>query len=137
MARSLDYTVFSGSADEIVAGYRQLTGETPMLPLWALGYIHCRERYNTQSELLENAREFRKRKLPVDVIVQDWQWWGKYGWNAMQFDESKYPDPGKMVRELHDMNMHLMLSVWSKIDKQSTLGKQMESKDLYPRYGLD
>ena len=131
VARSLDYTVFSGSADEIVAGYRQLTGETPMLPLWALGYIHCRERYNTQSELLENAREFRKRKLPVDVIVQDWQWWGKYGWNAMQFDESKYPDPGKMVRELHDMNMHLMLSVWSKIDKKSTLGKQMESKGFY------
>lgn len=131
VARSLDYTVFSGSADEIVASYRQLTGETPMLPLWALGYIHCRERYNTQSELLENACEFRKRKLPVDVIVQDWQWWGKYGWNAMQFDESKYPDPGKMVRELHDMNMHLMLSVWSKIDKQSTLGKQMESKGFY------
>lgn len=131
VARALDYTVFSGNADEIVASYRQLTGETPMLPLWALGYIHCRERYNTQSELLENAREFRKRKLPVDVIVQDWQWWGKYGWNAMQFDESKYPDPGKMVRELHDMNMHLMLSVWSKIDKQSTLGKQMESKGFY------
>ena len=67
----------------------------------------------------------------MDVIVQDWQWWGKYGWNAMQFDESKYPDPGKMVRELHNMNMHLMLSVWSKIDKQSALGKQMESKGFY------
>ncbi len=53
---------------------------------------------------------------------------GKYGWNAMQFDENKYPDPGKMVRELHNMNIHLMLSVWSKIDKQSALGKQMESK---------
>lgn len=102
-----------------------------MLPLWALGYIHCRERYNTQAELLENAHEFRKRKLPVDVIVQDWQWWGKYGWNAMQFDENKYPDPGKMVRELHNMNIHLMLSVWSKIDKQSALGKQMESKGFY------
>lgn len=95
VAHSLDYTVFSGNADEIIAGYRQLTGKAPMLPLWALGYIHCRERYNTQAELLENAHEFRKRKLPVDVIVQDWQWWGKYGWNAMQFDENKYPDPGK------------------------------------------
>ena len=93
VAHSLDYTVFSGNADEIIAGYRQLTGKAPMLPLWALGYIHCRERYNTQAELLENAHEFRKRKLPVDVIVQDWQWWGKYGWNAMQFDENKYPDP--------------------------------------------
>ncbi len=68
---------------------------------------------------------------PVDVIVQDWQWWGKYGWNAMQFDENKYPDPGKMVRELHNMNIHLMLSVWSKIDKQSALGKQMESKKVF------
>lgn len=131
VAHSLDYTVFSGNADEIIAGYRQLTGKAPMLPLWALGYIHCRERYNTQAELLEKAHEFRKRKLPVDVIVQDWQWWGKYGWNAMQFDESKYPDPGKMVRELHNMNIHLMLSVWSKIDKQSALGKQMESKGFY------
>lgn len=131
VAQSLDYTVFSGNADEVIAGYRQLTGETPMLPLWALGYIHCRERYNTQAELLENAREFRKRKLPVDVIVQDWQWWGKYGWNAMQFDEDKYPNPAEMVLGLHNMNIRLMLSVWSKIDRQSVLGKQMESKGFY------
>ena len=131
VAQSLDYTVFSGNADEVIAGYRQLTGEVPMLPLWALGYIHCRERYNTQAELLENAHEFRKRKLPVDVIVQDWQWWGKYGWNAMQFDEDKYPNPAEMVLELHNMNIRLMLSVWSKIDKQSVLGKQMEARGFY------
>lgn len=131
VAQSLDYTVFSGNADEIIASYRQLTGKVPMLPLWALGYIHCRERYNTQAELLENAHEFRKRKLPVDVIVQDWQWWGKHGWNAMQFDESKYPDPGKMILDLHNMNIRLMLSVWSKIDKQSILGKQMDAKGYY------
>ena len=61
-----------------------------MMPLWSLGYIHCRERYNTQAELLENAREFRERKLPIDMIVQDWQYWGKYGWNAMKFDEDRY-----------------------------------------------
>lgn len=131
VSQSLDYTVFSGSADEVIASYRQLTGKVPMLPLWALGYIHCRERYNTQAELLENAREFRQRKLPVDVIVQDWQWWGKYGWNAMQFDETKYPDPGKMIQDLHNMNIRLMLSVWSKIDKQSKLGKQMDAKGYY------
>lgn len=131
VAQSLDYTVFSGNADEIIAAYRRLTGKAPMLPLWAFGYIHCRERYNTQAELLENAHEFRKRQLPVDVIVQDWQWWGKYGWNAMQFDEDKYPDPGKMVQELHAMNLRLMLSVWSKVDKQSQLGKQMNEKGYY------
>lgn len=131
VAQSIDYTVFAGNADEIVASYRQLTGEVPMLPLWSLGYIHCRERYNTQTELLENAREFRKRNIPVDVIVQDWQWWGKYGWNAMQFDEDKYPDPAGMVKDLHAMNMRLMLSVWSKIDRQSLLGKEMNAKGYY------
>ncbi|MBK5722531.1 DUF5110 domain-containing protein [Dysgonomonas sp. Marseille-P4677] len=131
VAQALDYTVFSGSADEVIASYRELTGNATMMPLWALGYIHCRERYNTQSELLENAMEFRTRKIPIDVIVQDWQWWGKYGWNAMQFDEDKYPDPNEMTSKLHEMNIRLMLSVWSKIDKQSELGKQMLTKGYY------
>ena len=61
------------------------------------GIYTLRERYNTQAELLENAREFRERKLPIDMIVQDWQYWGKYGWNAMKFDEDRYPDPGSMM----------------------------------------
>ncbi len=131
VAGALDYTVFAGSADEAIASYRALTGPAPLMPLWALGYIHCRERYNTQAELLENAREFRERGLPLDLIVQDWQWWGKYGWNAMRFDEDRYPDPGAMVRELHEMDMRLMLSVWSKIDKQSEVGRQAESRGYY------
>lgn len=131
VSQALDYTVFAGNADEVIASYRTLTGNTPMMPLWALGYIHCRERYNTQAELVENAMEFRARKLPIDVIVQDWQWWGKYGWNAMLFDEDKYPDPAKMTSQLHAMNMRLMLSVWSKIDKESDLGKQMQAKGYY------
>lgn len=131
VAQALDYTVFAGTADEVIASYRELTGPTPMMPLWSLGYIHCRERYNTQDELLENAREFRQRKLPIDVIVQDWQYWGKYGWNAMRFDEERYPDPAAMVRELHDMNMRLMVSVWSKIDPNSEVGKQAAEKGYY------
>lgn len=131
VAQALDYTVFAGTGDEVIASYRELTGPTPMMPLWSLGYIHCRERYNTQQELLENARDFRQRKLPIDVIVQDWQYWGKYGWNAMQFDEERYPDPAGMVRELHDMNMRLMVSVWSKIDPKSEVGKQAMEKGYY------
>ena len=83
VAQTLDYTVFAGVGDEVIASYRELTGAAPLMPLWAIGYIHCRERYNTQEDLLENAREFRKRKLPIDMIVQDWQYWGKYGWNAI------------------------------------------------------
>lgn len=131
VAQALDYTVFAGNGDEVIASYRQLTGPAPMLPLWAFGYIHCRERYHTQEELLENARSFRSRGLPVDVIVQDWQYWGKYGWNAMRFDEERYPDPAAMVRQLHEMNMRMMISVWSKIDKQSTVGKEMDEKGYY------
>jgi len=131
VAQAIDYTVFAGAGDEVIASYRKLTGQAPMMPLWAVGYIHCRERFNTQEELLENAREFRQRKLPIDLIVQDWQYWGKYGWNAMMFDEDRYPDPAGMLRELHDMNMRLMISVWSKIDIQSEVGKQMEERGFY------
>lgn len=131
VAQSLDYTVFAGNAEEIIASYRESTGPAPMMPLWALGYIHCRERYNTQDELLENARMFREKEIPLDMIVQDWQYWGKYGWNAMRFDEDRYPDPDQMVSKLHQMNIKLMISVWSKIDKQSDLGQEMNNKGYY------
>lgn len=131
VASCVDYTLFVGSADEVIASYRNLTGEVPMLPEWALGYIHCRERYKSQTELLENAITFRQRKLPIDLIVQDWQYWGKYGWNSMQFDEGNYPDPAAMVNSLHDMNIRLMLSVWSKVDENSEVGKQLTEKNYY------
>ena len=131
VAECVDYTLFVGSADEIIASYRTLTGTAPMLPEWAFGYIHCRERFHSQDELLETARRFRKEQIPLDLIVQDWQYWGKYGWNAMKFDEEHYPDPAKMVSELHDMDMRLMLSVWSKIDPNSDLGKEAEEKKYY------
>ncbi len=131
VAECVDYTVFVGNADEVIASYRNVTGETPMLPNWALGYIHCRERYHSQADLLENARRFREEQIPLDLIVQDWQYWGKYGWNAMRFDEEHYPDPAKMVSELHDMDMRLMLSVWSKIDPNSAVGKEAQNKNYF------
>lgn len=131
VASCVDYTLFVGNADEAIATYRQLTGEVPMLPLWAFGYVHCRERYKSQHELLENAATFRQRRLPIDLIVQDWQYWGKYGWNAMCFDETNYPDPKAMVDSLHRMNMRLMVSVWSKIDQSSEVGKLMTEKGYY------
>ena len=131
VAESVDYTVFSGDADKVIATYRQVTGEVPLMPRWALGYIHCRERFHNQQELLETASKFRTEKIPMDVIVQDWQYWGKYGWNAMCFDEADYPDPKSMVERLHQMNARLMLSVWSKIDIQSKLGEQMAGKGYF------
>ena len=131
VAVALDYTVFAGSADEIISSYRNLTGKVPQMPDWAFGYIHCRERYDSQKELLENAHRLNDEGYKTSVIVQDWQWWGKYGWNAMQFDEGKYPNPKAMTDELHSMDMKLMLSVWSKIDKNSEVGRQMNAAGYY------
>ena len=131
VAECVDYTIFTGDADEIIASYRAVSGDVPMLPSWAFGYIHCRERFHSQEELLATARRFRKEQIPLDLIVQDWQYWGKYGWNAMRFDEENYPDPAQMVKDLHDMDMKLMISVWSKIDPSSEVGKQAQEKGLF------
>jgi alpha-D-xyloside xylohydrolase len=131
VAEAVDYTVFVGSPDEIIATYRQLTGPCPLMPSWALGYIHCRERFHSSQEILETANRFRTEQLPVDVIVQDWQYWGKYGWNSMQFDEANYPDPKALTDSLHRMGIRLMVSVWSKIDKNSEVGRQMVASNYY------
>ena len=131
VATAVDYTVFVGSPDEIIATYRELTGPCPQIPSWALGYIHCRERFHSSEEILQTANRFREEQIPVSVMVQDWQYWGKYGWNAMRFDEEFYPDPKALTDSLHKMNMHLMLSVWSKIDKNSEVGKQMTADNYY------
>ncbi len=131
MAESVDYTVFFGSPEEIVNTYRRLTGNAPLMLRWAFGYIHCRERFHNQTELLDVAARFRSERIPVDVIVQDWQYWGKNGWNAMLFDTDNYPDPKQMTDSLHDMNIKLMLSVWAKIDKNSDFGKRMDSDGFF------
>ena len=131
VAPQLDYTVFVGSPDEIIATYRDLTGPAPLMPSWALGYIHCRERFHSSKEILETANRFKQEKLPISVIVQDWQYWGKYGWNSMQFDEEHYPDPKALTDSLHKMDIRLMVSVWSKIDKNSVVGKEMVAANRY------
>ena len=131
VAEAVDYTVFVGSADEIIAAYRTLTGPCPEMPSWALGYIHCRERFHSSDEILQTANRFRNEGLPVSMLVQDWQYWGKYGWNSMRFDEEFYPDPKALTDSLHRMNLRLMLSVWSKIDKNSDVGRQMQADGYY------
>lgn len=131
IATAVDYTVFIGSADEIIASYRELTGVCPQMPKWALGYIHCRERFHSSQEILETANRFRKENMPISLIVQDWQYWGKYGWNSMKFDEEFYPDPKALTDSLHKMDIRLMLSVWSKIDKNSDVGRQMVRDQYY------
>jgi len=131
VATAVDYTVFIGTPDEIIATYRELTGPCPKMPDWALGYIHCRERFHSSEEILQTANRFREEKMPVSVLVQDWQYWGKHGWNAMQFDEDFYPDPKALTDSLHQMGIRLMLSVWSKIDRTSEVGRMMERDQYY------
>ena len=131
VATAVDYTVFIGTPDEIIATYRELTGNAPMMPQWALGYIHCRERFHSQDEILTTAKQFRDKQLPVDVLVQDWQYWGRHGWNAMRFDEANYPNPRQLTDSLHAQNIRLMVSVWSKIDKSSEVGRQMDRDGHY------
>lgn len=131
-AKSLDYVVFAGNnTDEIIAGYRNLTGNVPMLPKWAFGFWQCRERYTSGEHLVATLKEFRKRNLPVDVIVQDWQYWGKYGWGVPKFDETNYPDPEKFIKEIHDLNAHFSVSVWENLNKESEIAKEYVSKKLF------
>ena len=131
LAHAVDYTVFTGTPDEIITTYRELTGQAPLMPDWALGYIHCRERFHSSAEILETASRFKQEGMPISMIVQDWQYWGKYGWNAMRFDEAFYPDPKALTDSLHEMDIRLMVSVWSKIDKTSEVGRQMEADGHY------
>ncbi len=131
VAQGLDYTVFAGGADEVMKSFRSLSGHVPPMPDWIFKYIHCRERYASQDELLEAAKRFHDEGIPVGTIVQDWQWWGKYGWNAMRFDEEHYPDPAGMTREVHNLGQHVMLSVWSRVDERSEVGQEMKSNGYY------
>ena len=130
-AQMIDYVVFAGSADEVIASYRQLSGHAPLFPKWAYGFWQCRERYTSATHLVETVKEFRKRQLPVDVIVQDWQYWGSRGWGVPQFDEKHYPNPSGFIKELHDLNAHFNISIWSNPDKNSEIGKQYVSKKRF------
>lgn len=131
-ARTLDYVVFTGKdADEVIAGYRQLTGEVPMLPLWAYGFWQCRERYTSGEHLVKTVQEFRNRQLPMDVIVQDWQYWGKHGWGVPKFDESHYPEPEKFIQQLHNLHARFSISVWENLDKKSDVAKPYLDQNLY------
>lgn len=130
-AQMLDYVVFAGSADEVIASYRNLSGHAPMFPKWAYGFWQCRERYTSGKHLVETVKEFRKRQLPMDVIVQDWQYWGSRGWGVPQFDETNYPNPSEFINEIHDLNAYFNISIWSNPDKNSEIGKQYVANERF------
>ncbi len=116
VADQIDYYFIHGeNTDQVIKGYREITGKAPMMPKWAMGLWQCRERYKTQDELVGVVKEFRKRKIPFDNIVQDWFYWKENDWGSHDFDLTRYPDPDLMVKTLHDtLNAHIMISVWTK-----------------------
>jgi len=124
------YFIYGPEPSQIIAQYRDFTGAVPLLPRWAYGFWQCRERYSSQQQILDTAAEFRKRKIPVDVLVQDWQYWGRYGWNAMRFDEHDYPDPAQMTTQLHQENLHLVASVWAKFGSETAVDQDMQKEHL-------
>jgi len=131
VGQAVDYYFFySPKLNHVISDYRRLTGAAPLFPKWAYGYWQCRERYHSQQEILDTAAEFRKRKIPVDVLVQDWLYWGKYGWNAFKFDEEHYPRPKEMLDQLHAYDLHMLISVWSKFGENTDVYKRMRAKSL-------
>ncbi len=126
-AEDIDYYVFLGpEMDDIIAAYRNATGQAPLWPKWAYGFWQCRERYSSQQQILDTVAEFRKRQIPVDLIVQDWQYWGPHGWGAYEWDAGPYPDPKEMIDSLHDQNVQFMISVWS--NPQGKAGNDLKEK---------
>lgn len=108
------YFIYGKDMDDIIAGYRTLTGKAPIMPNWAMGYWQSREKYNTRDEVLSTVSEFRKRNIPIDNVVIDWLHWKQDSWGSHEFDKERFPDPKGMVDSIHDMNAHVMVSVWPK-----------------------
>jgi alpha-D-xyloside xylohydrolase len=111
---AVDYWfVYGPELDQVVAGYRRLTGEAPMMPRWAYGLWQCKERYKTAQEVLDVLKGYRSRGIPIDNIVQDWQYWRAGQWGSHEFDPTRYPDPAGWIRSIHDTyHAQLMISVW-------------------------
>ena len=99
------YFMYGGDADGVVAQMRTLTGQVPMFPLWTYGYWQSKERYKSQNEVLGVLNKYRELQIPLDGIVQDWQYWGSnYLWNAMEFLDGNYYNPQQMLDEIHAKN---------------------------------
>ncbi len=130
-ADELDYYFFygDGSYAALMEKYRLLTGETPMLPRYALGYIQSKERYVDAAEMLDVAGEYRKRNVPLDMLVLDWQSWpeGQWGWKT--FDRERFPDPSAFIDALHKMKVRFMISIWPSMqgDKNEDRQEMLEN----------
>ncbi len=123
------YFIKGANADDVISGYRRLTGKAPIAPKWAMGFWQSRERYHSSKELIDVVKEYRKRKIPLDNIVLDWQYWEDPKWGSHEFDVKRFPDPQGMMDELHkNLHTNLMISVWPKFNVGTEHYDEMNSK---------
>ncbi|MFT4257694.1 MAG: glycoside hydrolase family 31 protein [Pseudoxanthomonas sp.] len=124
----IDYYVVAGrNADEVIAGYRTLTGKAQILPKWAYGFWQSRERYKTADELTGVVDEYRRRQLPLDNIVLDWSYWPENAWGSHDFDKRFFPDPDGMIKHVHDQHAQIMISVWPKFYPTTDNYKELDA----------
>ena len=115
MTKQMDWYFIAGETmDEVISGYRTITGKAPVMPKWAMGYWQSRERYKTSTEMIEALEGFRKRNIPIDNIVMDWSHWEEDAWGSHEFDPARFPDPKAMVDSIHALGGRMMISVWPK-----------------------
>ncbi len=124
------YFLYGPQFDTLVASLRGLTGAAGLLPRWAFGYIQSKERYVSQSELLEVVGEYRRRKIPLDAIVQDWQYWPGDLWGDKHFDPERFPDPAALCRQLHELNVRLMVSIWPHLRNDGPDQRELRERGL-------
>lgn len=138
------YFMYGGNADGVVAQMRALTGQVPMFPLWTYGYFQSKERYKSQEETVGVVRKYRELGVPLDGIIQDWQYWGhNYLWNAMDFKNPLFNEPQKMINDVHGMNAHMLISIWSSFGPMTKPYRELDKKGMlfnfstWPQSGLE
>ncbi len=137
------YFMYGGSADGVIAQIRHLTGDVPMFPLWTYGFWQSKERYKTANETLGIVQQYRKLGVPLDGIIQDWQYWGSnYLWNAMDFLAEEFANGKQMIDDVHKLGAHFMISVWASFGPMTKAYRELDEKGLlfdfetWPQSGL-
>jgi alpha-D-xyloside xylohydrolase len=138
------YFMYGGNADGVIARMRDLTGQAPMFPMWTYGFWQSKERYKSQNELVDVVKKYRELGVPLDGIIQDWQYWGNnYLWNAMEFLNPEFYDAKKMVSDVHNLNAHIIISIWSSFGPMTKPYKELDkigalfNIDTWPQSGSE
>ena len=125
------YFMYGGSADGVIAQMRYLSGDVPMFPLWTYGYWQSKERYKTAAETEGIVDQYRSLQVPLDGIIQDWQYWGSnYLWNAMDFLAEDFSNGKQMIQNVHQKHAHFMISIWASFGPQTQQFRELEAKGL-------